>query len=181
MRLWLILAAIGIALVSCVQPSQGAHIVVQNEPVAVERTEIELPPAVVATRDVLEGIARVGSPWDMAKLARMTPGFRSNAGGLDHADYWYLKYRTGDWPMEHVAKVLAYPPGVEETEGGLVYVWPYMALKRASEITPKVHRDNEELLGAEAAQRVAIGADWPGYRLGIAEDGTWLYFYTGAE
>ncbi len=181
MRIWLIIGGITVALVSCGPSSPGEQIVVQNEPVAVEPAAIELPGPVRAKVNALEAIARDGSPWDMARLANQTPGFRSNAGGLDHADYWYLKYRTGDWPMAHVGKVLAYPPGVVEGEGGLVYVWPYMALKRPSQLTPKVLRDVETLLGAEAAQQVAVGGEWPGYRLGVAEDGTWLYFYTGAD
>lgn len=181
MRLLLAFALIVIAVASCGAPSPGERIVVQNEPVRAERAELRLPAAVVATKQDLQAIAKEGSTWDMARLARGAPSFRSNAGGLDHADYWYLKYRTGDWPMEHLGRVLEYEPAVEETEAGPVYVWPYMALARAREITPKVRRDMESLLGEEAARQAVVGNPWPGYRLGIAEDGTWLYFYTGAD
>ncbi len=157
------------------------RVVVQNDPVAAPAAPIELPAAVAATVNDLTEIAKDGSTWDMARLARATPGFRSNAGELDHADYWYLKYRTGDWPMEHLGRVLAYAPAVTELDGQLIYVWPYMANVAPNAMTPKVRRDAELILGAEGAQRFAAGAGWPGYRLGISADGTWRYFYTGAD
>lgn len=181
MRLLLAFALIAIAAASCGAPSPGERIVVQNEPVQIEPAKPELPAPVIATLHDLKAIAAEGSTWDMARLARGTPGFRSNDGGLDHSDYWYLKYRTGDWPMEHLGRILEYEPAVVETEGGLVYVWPYMAVTPVRDMTPKVRRDIETLLGEDAAQTVSVGGAWPGYRLGIAEDGTWLYFYTGAD
>lgn len=167
-------------LAACDAPSPGARIVVQNEPVVVA-ADPEPPEAVLATVEQLKQIARDGSPWDMARLARATPGFRSNGGEMEHGEYWYLKYRSGDWPMAHLGKVLAYRPAIEERADGQVYVWPYMALARPYEMTPKTLRDMEDLLGREAAERVAAGGSWPGYRLGVAEDGSWLYFYTGAD
>lgn len=181
MRLLLAMGVIAIVIASCGPRSGSEHVVVQNEPVAAEAEPPGLPPAVVDTVRKLSEIAEYGSPWDMARMARATPGFRSNSGELDHADYWYLKYRTGDWPMEHLGRVLAFEPATEEIDGEIVYVWPYMANVKPSAITPKVRRDSEELLGIEAARRFAVGAPWPGYRLGISADGTWRYFYTGAD
>lgn len=168
-------------LSACGPGPVSERVVVQNDPVAAPASPVELPPAVVETVGALTEIARNGSTWDMARLARATPGFRSNSGELDHADYWYLKYRTGDWPMEHVGRVLAYAPAVAELDGQLIYVWPYMANVAPNAITPKVRRDAEHILGAEGAQRFAAGAPWPGYRLGISADGVWRYFYTGSD
>lgn len=181
MRLVFGLAAIALAVVSCGRNSPSERVLVQNEPVHAEPETGELPKPVRDTISELTEIAHTGSTWDMARQARATPGFRSNTGGLEHADYWYLKYRSGDWPMEHLKRVLAYPPAVEESAGGLVYVWPYMATLRPSEMTAKARRDARELLGEFTAEQVATGASWPGYRLGVADDGAWLYFYSGAE
>ncbi|MEM8919994.1 MAG: hypothetical protein AAGB25_01405, partial [Pseudomonadota bacterium] len=108
-----------------------------------------------------------------------TPGFVSNYGGVNHKDFWYLKYRTGDWPTRQLGKVLAYPPGVEETSGGRVFVWPYMALAGPLDVTPDVARDMTELVGDWQAEAVRAGQAYQGYRVGVREDGVWLYFFAG--
>jgi hypothetical protein len=115
----------------------------------------------------------------MARLADATPGFRSNAGDMSHQDYWYLKLRTGDWPMAHVGEVLAQPHAVTPTAHGKVYVWPGLATLRAEAITPADARAIDALLGEGQAEAIRKGGRWPGYVLGIAEDGTWLYFISG--
>lgn len=58
-----------------------------------------LPEAVEATIKKLREIGAHGSYREMARFADATPGFRSNSGSMAHKDYWYLKMRTGDWPM----------------------------------------------------------------------------------
>lgn len=139
-----------------------------------------LPEAVMATIHRLRKISATGSYRDMARMADETPGFRSNWAGMRHQDYWYLKLRTGDWPMAQVGKVLEFPYAVSETEQGRVFIWPRMATLARSEITPAVARDIVRLLGDGKAAAIKAGEPWPGYVLGIAEDGTWLYFVSGA-
>ena len=139
-----------------------------------------LPEAVSETIRRLREISATGSYRDMARMAEETPGFRSNWAGMRHQDYWYLKLRTGDWPMEQVGKVLNFPYAVSETEQGRVYIWPRMATLPRGEITPAVARDIDQLLGDGKAAEIRAGEPWPGYVLGIAEDGAWLYFVSGA-
>lgn len=139
-----------------------------------------LPDAVAATIARLREISATGSYRDMARLAEETPGFRSNAAGIRHEDYWYLKLRLGDWPMAQVGKVLAYSYAVRDTPQGRVFIWPRMATLPPAEITPAVARDIDELLGEGKAAAIKAGEPWTGYVLGIAEDGTWLYFLSGA-
>jgi hypothetical protein len=139
-----------------------------------------LPPAVAATVDQLRAIGSKGSYRDMAKLADATPGFRSNLAGMSHKDYWYLKMRTGDWPMAQMERLLSFPHAVRRSERGKVYIWPRMATVPADAVTPTVARDIESLLGDGQADAIRNGQVWPGYVLGIAEDGTWLYFVSGA-
>lgn len=139
-----------------------------------------LPEAVSATVSKLREIAATGSYRDLARLANATPGFRSNNGGMTHQEYWYLKLRTGDWPMAQVEKLLSYQYAVADSPIGKVYIWPWMARLKPDEITPAASRDIDRLLGAGEAEHIRQGKQWPGYVLGIAEDGTWLYFVSGS-
>jgi hypothetical protein len=88
--------------------------------------------------------------------------------------------RTGDWPMAQMERLLALPHAVRPSARGKVYVWPLMATLQADQITPAVARDIDRLLGEGQAQAIRAGEPWPGYVLGIAEDGTWLFFVSGA-
>lgn len=128
---------------------------------------------------VLEDIVVNGTYRDMARLASQYAEFRSNDGGMTHREYWYLKYRTGDWPMAHMGKVLAFDATIESGSEGNQFVWPYMATLTPGEITPKARRDCVALLGEDGAQQFVRTGIWPGYRLGIRDDGTWVYFFSG--
>lgn len=139
-----------------------------------------LPDAVAETVRKLREIARDGGYRDMAALADATPGFRSNNAGMTHKDYWYLKMRAGDWPMAQAEKLLTYRHTVADTGEGRVYIWPWMAVLKPAEITPAAERDIDRLLGDGQSDAIRRGAPWPGYVLGIAEDGTWLYFVSGS-
>lgn len=139
-----------------------------------------MPQAVRDTVHKLREIAATGSYRDLAKLANATPGFRSNNGGMTHQEYWYLKLRTGDWPMAQVEKLFNYRFAVADTPEGKVYIWPWMAMLKPDEITPAAARDIDRLLGEGQADLLREGRIWPGYVLGIAEDGTWLYFVSGS-
>jgi hypothetical protein len=140
-----------------------------------------LPEAVLVTLDRLREVAATGSYRDLARLAAEYPGFRSNAAGMSHQEYWYLKLRTGDWPMAQVERVLSYRHGVTETARGKVYVWPWLAALKPDAITPVAAREIDRLLGEGQAETLRRGEIWPGYVLGIAEDGTWLYFVSGSS
>ena len=149
--------------------------------------QVELPPvlaplpdAVAETVRKLREIARDGSYRDMATLADSTPSFRSNNAGMTHKDYWYLKMRAGDWPMAQAEKLLTYRHTVADTGEGRVYIWPWMAVLKPTEITPAAERDIARLLGEGQSEAIRRGAPWPGYVLGIAEDGAWLYFISGS-
>lgn len=161
-------------LAACDAPAKVEHVGAADVdlPAAID----PLPDAVLATVRQLRDISAHGSYRDMARLASATPGFRSNAGDMSHRDYWYLKLRTGDWPMAHVGTLLAQPYGVTQAERGKVYVWPRLATLKGEAITPADARAIDDLLGEGQAEAIRAGAPWPGYVLGIAEDGTWLYF-----
>ncbi len=140
----------------------------------------DFPPAVSARIEQLRAIASTGSYRDMARLAEQTPGFRSNDAGWRHAEYWRLKLRAGDWPMAQMQRVLSYPAARVRRDGRIFYVWPYMAELSPRMLTRTAARDIEDLLGPGQAAAIAGGAPWPGYVLGVGEDGTWLFFVSGA-
>lgn len=169
-------AALGAA---CDAPPSAAPIGAAVVP-APEVTD-PLPEAVLATLERLREVASKGSYRDLARMASETPGFRSNAAGMSHQEYWYLKLRTGDWPMAQVERVLSYRHGVTETANGKVYVWPWLAALAPDAITPAAAREIDRLLGRGQAEALRRGEIWPGYVLGIAEDGTWLYFVSGSS
>lgn len=174
-----LLACLGaVGLASCDAPP--ARTPVGAAVVASPQAKGTLPEPVVATVNRLHEIAATGSYRDLARMASETPGFRSNAAGMSHQDYWYLKLRTGDWPMAQVETALSYRYGVTETPSGKVYVWPWMAALAPEAITPAAEREIDRLLGAGQAEALRRGEVWPGYVLGIAEDGTWLYFVSGS-
>ena len=139
-----------------------------------------LPDAVARTVRRLKDIAESGGYRELAQLASESPDFRSNGAGLSDREYWSLKERTGDFPAEQVGRVLAYPFTVVQTPRGKVYIWPALATLKASEITPAEARDIDRLLGEGQANELRKGATWPGYVLGIREDGQWLYFVSGS-
>ena len=95
----------------------------------------------------LKQIAASGTYRDMAALADATPGFRSNNANMTHKDYWYLKMRSGDWPMAQADKLLGYRYAVADTSVGKVYIWPWMARLKPEQITPVAERDISRLLG----------------------------------
>ena len=139
-----------------------------------------LPDPVARTVHHLRDIAQNGGYRELARFAGETPDFRSNNAGLSDREYWSLKERTGDFPAEQVGRVLSYPYTIVSTPQGRVYIWPALAMVRGSEITPAEARDIDRLLGQGQADELRRGAVWPGYVLGIREDGQWLYFVSGS-
>lgn len=176
-----LLAGAAIGLAACEPPPREAAAVTSAEPPLPEDDEPQvLPPAVEATVRRLRRLGETGKDWEMAALAEKTPGFRSNDGGMSHRAYWNLKLRTGDWPMEHLRLVLLERFTRIETAKGAIYVWPSVAALAPIDITPRDAREMDRIAGEGAADAMRAGERWPGYVLGIAEDGTWLFFYSGS-
>jgi hypothetical protein len=147
--------------------------------VEMPRPKVPLPPAVEATVERLLAVADTGDYHGMVALAKLEPDFRSNAAGMTHSEYWYLKQRTGDEPTAQLKRVLGYRPVERNSPQGKVWIWPAYAVLKPAEITPAIAKDIDQLLGPGEAKLIKAGGLWPGYVLGIAEDGRWLYFVSG--
>jgi hypothetical protein len=165
-------------LAACDPPETAAR----ENPSAVDASPAReaLPDAVAATVRRLRQIAQTGGYRELADLASETPDFRSNNASLSHREYWSLKERTGDFPAEQVERVLAYPHALVDSPRGRIYIWPALAMLKPEGITPGAARDIDRLLGEGQADELRRGAIWPGYVLGIGEDGQWLYFVSGS-
>jgi hypothetical protein len=167
-----------LVLAACEPPPEANRVVGAAEVDPPPRRE-PLPPPVEATVDRLNALAEEGDYRKLAAFANETEGFRSNTGGMTHSEYWYLKMRTGDVPMQQVKKLLSLNHVVRESSQGRIFIWPALALVEADAITPAQAREIDALLGPGQAETIRNGGVWPGYVLGIREDGKWLYFVSG--
>ena len=176
LRSLLVTAASMLAACDAPEPATPKGAAVVEPPPVVQ----PLPQPVAATVERLHEIADAGSYRDLARLAGQAPDFRSNNAGFSHAEYWNLKMRTGDVPMAQIEKLLGYRFTIEDSAQGKIYIWPWMATLTPEEITPEAARDIDQLLGPGHLDALRAGAVWPGYVLGIREDGLWLYFLSGS-
>lgn len=166
------------AAAACDPPESSKPIGAAMVEPEVEKDPLPLP--VAETVKLLKEVAERGNYRELARLADAAPSFRSNNGDMSHADYWELKTRTGDWPGAQMLKLFAYRHTIEDSPQGRVYIWPYMAMLKPDEITAVDAREIDRLLGRGQADLLRAGEIWPGYVLGIREDGLWLYFLSGS-
>ena len=108
----------------------------------------------------------------------------SFGGAADAGDYWReIEEEAGEPVLELLVRTLDLPhitDRAQADEGGpreTFYVWPSAHQESPTEqdwelVTP--------LYGEEAiAQMRRIGSGFLGYRIGIVEDGDWVYFIAG--
>lgn len=60
-----------------------------------------------------------------------------------------------------------------------LYVWPYLAARPLSGLTPEQNADLARLMPPEEASAMKAGGRYSGWRLGIGADGTWHFFIRG--
>lgn len=138
------------------------------------RPQPELPPQVAATR---EAIYRAANRCDFATLDELAPAdLRFSFGDSgDAIESWKASEANGQPVLGAMAEVLTLTPG---RQAGL-WVWPAFFIRPVEEWSESDHREAVRLLGEErAAAEISYGA-YLGYRVGIAEDGTWRYFIAG--
>lgn len=133
----------------------------------------ELPPAVAATR---EAIFAAATACDFAALdALAPPDLRYTFG--DHGDAvasWREAEERGEPVLRWLAELLRATPA---NDHGL-WVWPAFFTRTVAEWSPDDRRQVERLLGEDVESLTGSGA-YLGYRVGIADDGTWRYFIAG--
>ncbi|MBN04943.1 hypothetical protein [Ponticaulis sp.] len=148
-------------------------------PVFSNETE-ELPEAVLAQRDALLDVLGRDSVRQLARYADQFPGFRSNYGDLSHYEHWYLLRRAGIDPVEATLQILDEPYAVKDFGAEKYFIWPDFAGRTNEELQHDRLTFSERariltLIGEDGLERIRNGESYPGFRLAIREDGTWVY------
>lgn len=138
-----------------------------------------LPDAVASTRAALFEAAALCN-WPVLEALVPDDGFTSSFGLVDDPILqWWEEEALGYGPMEFLSSVLAMPYGTLETPDATYYVWPSAATVSWDQVSG-IHRS--ALLGLYSEydlwQFEAFGG-YIGYRVGITDDGTWVYFVAG--
>jgi len=144
-----------------------------SEPALVAPPE-GLPRAIARThRAILEGA--LARDWDALRALIPETGFTFSFGGQrDPIRYWQELEAQGEPVLETLIGVLLTTPFPSNQ-----YIWPAAAAKVPSEWTAQ---DRVELASIATDQEIR---DWQradlyyGWRVGIARDGTWVFFVAG--
>jgi hypothetical protein len=136
-----------------------------------------LPAAVAQTRAAILEAAQLR---DFDALAELIPdsGFTFSYGSGDSAiDYWKDLEAAGEQPPRTMGALLL----LEYTRAGDIYVWPWAYDKDPANLTDA---QKQALAGAGAAtvdqlDQMAELGHYLGWRLGVREDGTWMFFVAG--
>ena len=139
-----------------------------------------LPPAVQEKLDLIRETLEQDSIRALVRLAEQEPDFKSNYGGLNHYDHWYIMKRAGLDPIEKTLIILDEPYGIKDFGVHKFYIWPEMATRPLDEL--KLNRLSFEdratlarLVSEDGIKRLEDGEPYPGFRLAIREDGSWAY------
>ena len=140
-----------------------------------------LPRAVAGMRDAILVAVQSGRLEDMLAAVELNE-IRPDLGDGDAHDpvaLWRTQSKDGSGRdlLEAVGKILAMPPAREplgpDIENNAIYVWPYLAVRAASALTPSEEADLATLTTVEEAAAIKAGRRWIGWRIAIGADGVW--------
>jgi hypothetical protein len=107
-----------------------------------------------------------------------TTNFTYSFGESGHpARYWRRMEEEAEVPIlgDFLPTVLAMP----WAKLGPVYVWPSVHAKKPSRWTEQERKALEQLYTEKEIRRFERAGSYLGWRAGIGEDGTWLFFVAG--
>ena len=154
---------------------------VPDAPAPVLNMEVEpLPEAVIEQRDALLAVLERDSVRRLARYAEQFEGFRSNYGDLSHYEHWYLLRRAGIDPVSATLQIFEEPYAVKDFGAEKYFIWPDFAARTNEELQHDRLSFSERariltLIGEDGLERIRNGESYPGFRLAIREDGTWVY------
>lgn len=137
-----------------------------------------LPDAVAETR---RAIVDAATRCDYARLAELASSgrrpFTASFGGADDVGaYWQRAEAAGERPMHFLVGLLDTPHARQADN----FVWPSAhAADRWSAVPPEDREALRPLYGDDDFQRFERFGSYAGYRVGVAEDGEWLFFVAG--
>ncbi|MQA99800.1 MAG: hypothetical protein GEU78_05845 [Actinobacteria bacterium] len=148
-----------------------------------EPSEQDLPTAVARLRAQIVEAAVLCDYRELARLGTGGDGFSYGAGSGDPARYWERLERDPDGdeePMALLVGTLELPHCVERatSAGVTLYAWPGVQCSTSTD------EDYDSLVesGLYTEQQVRAFKDaggFLGWRIGITEEGDWLYFTAG--
>ena len=145
-----------------------------------DKAQPELPEAVQAKVDEILEVLETKSIRRFARLASQNESFRSNYGEHSHYDNWYIQKRAGIDPIVKTKRILELPYGIRDFGSEKLYIWPELATRdvedlKFSRLTFQERAILLDLIGQSGVDDVEGGEPYPGFRLAIREDGTWIY------
>lgn len=160
-------------------------IAVETAPAATVAAEAKpLPAQVVEMREALLAAVHAGRIEDLlTPLAwNELPPEIADDKVADPIAYW--KSLSGDGEGREIlaalGRILDMGPAREpigaDVENNSVYVWPYLATRDLSKLTPAEEVDLYRLVSPAEAKAMRAGKRWTWWRLAIGADGTWLSF-----
>jgi hypothetical protein len=140
-------------------------------------TQAGLPEVVEAKR---QAIYKAAQSRDYDKLAALTstPFHYSFGGPIEGGFAAYLKL-AAETERKSAFDVIPILLKLDYAKQGNLYVWPEVFVKTAAEWTSEDSAQMRELLTLEEIEGYRKFGSYAYYRLGIREDGEWVYYIAG--
>lgn len=140
--------------------------------------QADLPSAVADKRAAILAAALA---CDLDGLAALTgPDFTVSFGGGDPVDVWEAAEATGDGPMRFLVELLAMPYATQTIDDRTIYVWPSaFAAESWADVTAADREALAKLYDEQAMTSFEQFGGYIGYRIGIDQDGEWMFFVAG--
>jgi hypothetical protein len=142
----------------------------------VEQTGV--PEAVAEKRAAIHAAAQA---CDWVALESLMADSFSYTFGVDEDPiaYWQEREAAGDRVMFYLAELLNRPVGIQAAGDITYYAWPSAFVTEWSAVPEADREALHPLYGDEEFAFWAEAGGYIGYRVGILEDGTWVYFIAG--
>ena len=139
-----------------------------------------LPDAVARTRQEIVAAA-VACDYDaLSELAGDEFSYTFGRAEQPPGEYWRDLEARGEDPLRALVELLNVPYGTIDIEGAALYVWPSAFTYESWDAVPEEDkRALESLYDEEDFEAFETSGSYLGYRIGIREDGRWLYFIAG--
>lgn len=139
----------------------------------------DLPAPVEQKREAIAAAA-IACDYDSLAALVSPDGFTySFGGGDDPATFWREAEQRGGEPLRFLLATLAMPEAFDQEFEPATYIWPRVFTEEWSEVTPA---ERAALVPpyteADLDSWDSFGG-FVGYRIGITEDGEWIYFVAG--
>lgn len=147
-------------------------------------TNATLPHPTAEMRDAILAAVRSGKLIDLKtalELNEMRPDIADSP--VDDPIAYFASQSKDGKGLEILAvldKILALSPAAvplgRDIENNAIFVWPYLAERDLSQLTPQEETDLAALMPAEDAAAIRAARRWVWWRLSIGADGTWHSF-----